>query len=378
MASNSAVDAPIPKFPMFLPHRSINTAEFESGFEEELVVGGITSNVIMCSICRGLPRKPAAIKQCGHLYCEACIGQHFRRNQRQQSVYSRVMVAPCPYCQKTFRTKDVRPYECLSALAKLLLNDKMVRCPHACGYQGSFHEVDTHQVYQCSLRTIQCPNESCIFEGPAGMLEREHYPKCEYLRIHCPKCKLPVLASEMDEHVCLDAMKRALASMLPYQLLPYVHFFIGIPRNTDPASFFSSILECTMLLHARDIMIPDDSQMGQANHSFTSETRYVRRKRLFPRMEVQEDIRLQGLRRRHDFEQRMAERTAQEAAANSAANAPADNGGSDSTVVHTLYDAVVHPDAYAAPFPPATYFNFGDNDAPDDEDESELTDALSQ
>ena len=133
-----------------------------------------------------------------------------------------------------------------------------------------------------------------------------------------------------------------------------------------------------MLLHARDITIPDDSQIGQANHSFTSETRYVRRKRLFPRMEIQEDIRLQGLRRRHDFEQRMAERTTQEAATNTQANAPDENQENESNAVVTLYDAVLHPDAYASPFPPAAYFNFGDHDAPDDGEESDLTEALSQ
>ena len=211
--NGSSKPDPIIKFPRFIPHKDINKMEFESGYEEENVVGGINSNILMCTICRGMPRKPAAIKHCGHLYCESCIGHYFSRNRRPHSMFPGISIAPCPYCQKTFQAKDVQPYEKLSALARLMLNEKIVICPNDCGYRGTFHDVDVHQVYKCSLRLIRCPNQGCNVKDTAQRIEEEHYAQCPHLRTHCMQCKLPVLVAEQHTHNCIEAMHKAMQSM---------------------------------------------------------------------------------------------------------------------------------------------------------------------
>ena len=84
-------------------------------------------------------------------------------------------------------------------------------------------------------------------------------------------------------------------------------------------------------------------------------------------MEMQEDIRLQGRRRPHDFEQRMAERNTQKATTNTPANSQREDAEEDNDVLGALVDHIMNRTTYASSFARAVYFIFGDQDAPDDE-----------
>ena len=75
---------PHPRFPKRMGCFEINVPAFEQGFDEQLVQGGIP-NHMQCAICQGLPRRPATLDGCGHLFCERCIKQHFKIRAEPQT-----------------------------------------------------------------------------------------------------------------------------------------------------------------------------------------------------------------------------------------------------------------------------------------------------
>ena len=73
----------------------------------------------------------------------------------------------------------------------------------------------------------------------------------------------------------------------------------------------------------------------------------------------------------------MAERTTQEATTNTPGNSP-QNDPEENDVLGTLVDHIMNSTTSASSFPSPAYFNFGDHDAPDDGNDTEFTEALSQ
>ena len=131
-------------------------------------------------------------------------------------------------------------------------------------------------------------------------------------------------------------------------------------------------------MQARDIAIPDEARLGNANQTFTSESRYVRRKRLFPRMEIQDQMRLESLRSRHVLEEAIAERRAQNAATSSYESEQV--VAADVAAAHygNLWDRVISGYNENSQNRSEDAFNFGDHEQPaEDDDDSVLTQALS-
>ena len=135
--------------------------------------------------------------------------------------------------------------------------------------------------------------------------------------------------------------------------------------------------ECHVLMKARNIQIPDEARLGSANHTFTSESRYVRRKRLFPRMEIQDQMHLETLRSRHALDEAIAERRAQNAATNT--HEGAEVVAADVAAAHfgNLWDRVISGDNEASHNRSEDDFNFADHEQPADDNDSELTQAYS-
>ena len=199
-----------PTIPKRLPPYCSNMDQFETGFDDTLVKGGLEENVWMCSICRGLPRHPASIDGCGHLFCEGCIRQHYMMTKRPDFNFLTIEEASCPNCNQKFHYGELKSWDLMDAWSKMVYQTKQVTCPFSCGFVGSPFETDEHQFYVCPLRPIKCPNSGCSLVDSAERLEREHYAHCPFLRLYCSKCRLPVQHSERSSHNCIAALQASL------------------------------------------------------------------------------------------------------------------------------------------------------------------------
>ena len=217
----------MPSLPKRLPYFSLNMDVFDCGFAEEYVTGGLKDDVFACCICKGLPRHPATLETCGHLFCEGCIKRHYMFTKKPMVNYLTVQESACPKCRKPYRFADIATWEQVHLWSQFAYNTKEVTCPFGCGFKGSAQVVDDHQFYICPQRMIQCPNNGCSMVDVAQRLEREHFANCPFLRVYCSGCRLPVLGSERDKHNCMSAVHAALQGISANSI-----------RVTSSSSFF--------------------------------------------------------------------------------------------------------------------------------------------
>ena len=210
--ATSAQCLPPPRFPKRLACVEVNTMTFEQGFDEQWVEGGI-ANHVQCAICQCLPRRPATLDGCGHIFCERCIKQHFVIRSAPQVSWSAMRSAPCPNCRQPFRMGEILTWPAWQRWAQLAFNAQVVHCPYGCPFSGSPAQTDDHQARVCPRRIIACPVEGCQFTGPAAEVEGQHFPTCPLMRVHCRNCRLPVRVSKMAAHDCVRELKAALKSM---------------------------------------------------------------------------------------------------------------------------------------------------------------------
>ena len=215
MKPNNAMASarPVPEFPKNLPHVHINTLEFEQGFPESCLEGAV-DGTSLCVICQGYPRKPTTLDNCGHLFCEPCITKWFEMRAAPHGLFNTIKTAPCPACRSPFQNGEILTWDVWQKWAQLMYNAKVIRCPFDCGFKGTASEVDKHQVRACPNRKIDCPVDGCRVRGPADWIEKEHFPRCPFLRIYCEKCRLPVLASTLSTHDCVTRLQEALHGRL--------------------------------------------------------------------------------------------------------------------------------------------------------------------
>ena len=200
----------MPSLPKRLPHFSLNMDLFESGFAEEYVSRGLKDDVFACCICKGLPRHPATLETCGHLFCEGCIKRHYTFTKKPMLNYLTVQESSCAKCRKPYRFADIATWEQVNLRSQFAYRTKEVTCPFGCGFTGSAPDTDDHQFYVSPLRTIQCPNNGCSLVDVAQRLESEHFAKCPFLRVYCPSCRLPVLGSDRSKNNCTSALQASL------------------------------------------------------------------------------------------------------------------------------------------------------------------------
>ena len=215
-SSSTTPPSTVPPLPLRLPHCEANTLNFETGFEDTYCVEKLT-NVFTCYICKGYPRRPVFIDNHTHLFCEACLMEHFKYGKDPKDgdpeAQFRVQMAACPICRVKFSFSEMCAFEHMDAFTKAVLKERQVRCPFGCSFVGNSFEVDEHQVYACPRRRLQCPNKDCEEILEAAEMEREHWPTCPKRRVHCMHCKLPVLACEEESHDCVSRLQSAIKSI---------------------------------------------------------------------------------------------------------------------------------------------------------------------
>ena len=198
------------KLPKNLPNVDVNNPMFESGFEEEFIETLLPHNIIICGICQGLPRRPASLSQCGHLFCEVCLKRLIQEFMKTHTRYEGI---PCPLCRDIFHTYGIITFGRFQFWSQALYKAIQVKCPSGCGFKGNAIEVDHHQVFLCPKRRIKCPNESCQIIMPACEMEERHLHDCPFLLVSCPGCFLPVKTDELKTHSCSQKLAEAVTSM---------------------------------------------------------------------------------------------------------------------------------------------------------------------
>ena len=213
-----------PNLPMF----GVNSGEVEDGFDAELISGATDSNLWLCTICKGFPRSPVGLKECPHLFCDYCISTHHKKyTEPQHPGGIRKILAPCPACRTDFAIHQIQDFVEFQPWAQHMIKNVEVRCPNiTCGFKGNTFEVDAHQVYRCPMRLVECPNIGCGTVQPEYMMKAWHFEHCQYMRITCKKCMLPVLAREKENHKCLELLKKAL-----YGIFFYIIYIILLFNN---------------------------------------------------------------------------------------------------------------------------------------------------
>jgi hypothetical protein len=207
-STSASAAAPTPPFklPWRLPCSNLHSEEFEYGYDDALVEGGI-SGLWVCNICKRFPRRPVYLKGCNHVFCETCIRTAYETATAPKPAGEPAEVAKCPSCRDPYELEKVRYFEQWPAILQRIWKEKEVRCPNSCGFKGDFSEVDEHEVYRCPRRLVHCPSDGCHYEDEAGHLETEHLPTCPHLRQHCRTCHLPILVRDLASHNCIASMR---------------------------------------------------------------------------------------------------------------------------------------------------------------------------
>lgn len=169
-----------------------------------------------CSVCNEFPRTPYAFPLCGHLIC----GEDWAGLQRASDDET----VNCPYCRTPAKISEVQSLENMEAGHRLLLNEFILTCPDRCGYRGNLQEINNHQVYNCSMREIACPNNGCFEVGTAQRIE-QHYRGCPFIPLVCSACQTVVPRGPVTlQHDCIHELKIIIRGSSPP---PYPPIFIN-------------------------------------------------------------------------------------------------------------------------------------------------------
>ena len=213
-------------FPPRIPHKDINTNDFEAGFDEKYIVGPLPCNSLICSCCFGIPRHPITLNTCGHMFCESCILINLEKSPGARTHNNGRRSVPCPICRKRYSQENILLFKYFQFWAQNIYNQIVVKCPHDCGFSGTPESVDDHQVYECAQRPICCPFPGCTFVGEAHAVAKEHFQACKERRYYCAKCQLPCQATPENPHDCVFELQEALRSTINRCLPP--------PRKLHP------------------------------------------------------------------------------------------------------------------------------------------------
>lgn len=139
----------------------------------------------VCCICHKIPSNVVESACCNSLFCWDCIVEPKSRE--------------CPSCQS-----QLDPATCTENLAvKKIIDSISVSCVFpGCGEKITVAERSAHEATCPNGRTL-CPNSELC-----GILERSqlasHLVVCQYRRIQCHMCEVPLLLLNLQDHLDTD------------------------------------------------------------------------------------------------------------------------------------------------------------------------------
>ena len=114
------------KLPKNLPNVEVNSENFELGFDEDLIVGDRSQNAAFCSICQALPRHPASLPGCGHLFCDTCLKKYI---DKQDQGHHFGNLISCPICRQKFHPYGAMTFGYFQYWSQSLYRSIHLKCP---------------------------------------------------------------------------------------------------------------------------------------------------------------------------------------------------------------------------------------------------------
>ena len=148
--------------------------EKKYGYEDSRFEKDVDEN-FHCSICYNVLKEPRTCRNNEHIFCDACIREHFKVNAQT-----------CPECNEHLTIDTLRrPRVVNNYLSKLKIN-----CDHAdrgCLQFTCLEELETH-VASCGYAPAWCSNAECGME--INKQDKVHHETevCEYRRVKCHDC----------------------------------------------------------------------------------------------------------------------------------------------------------------------------------------------
>ena len=176
----------------------------QTGWSIDLVKGGQSSCIFICSVCRGLPKYPVELRGCGCVFCYDCINSVIKAC----SIHNNI---PCPNCKGSFYMEQVQHIEAQSLALYRLFTAIDVRCSYGCGVIKGARSLIEHEMWHCKKRPVTCPN-GCALTLPDSEMD-VHLDVCDRRLVCCNKCHLPKLLGE-KKHACVKALTETIKRML--------------------------------------------------------------------------------------------------------------------------------------------------------------------
>lgn len=181
----------------------------------------LSPTMYCCAVCIGVSRTPAMLRSCSHIGCKECLFAHYRMNQKvDETEYSQVVYAECPVCRMRYDRLQIIEFDYWTPLAKYAYRSITVKCTltqrydqrPACDYTCSILDLQHHEMYECKLRSICCPNVGCDLRLSAAEISK-HFPTCPKLARYCNICQLPVYLVDRENHNCVLALQKVIRSL---------------------------------------------------------------------------------------------------------------------------------------------------------------------
>ncbi len=200
-------------FPANLMTSRVNSPDYETGYCKDNCVEVIDSDFMFCPICKGVPRSPIFLPECGHMFCDWCLNIDFYGLDKNQIRTSSSIGKACPLCSTYYTLAELKELMQCELWTIYVFKSIKVKCSNGCDIKPNCPlEMDEHESFRCDLRLLRCPNLGCQVEQPAYMLEAFHFKNCEFYHLYCTKCHLPVRECCMTQHVCFDHINCTLQS----------------------------------------------------------------------------------------------------------------------------------------------------------------------
>ena len=246
--TDMSISIPPQRLATSYPINNIEKIDYETGFDIDHIRIEQGGSLLLCSVCLGFPRFPVTTS-CGHLFCEYCIKHYFATYKNSEFRDSQAgNYAPCPVCKHLFYLAGSISFKHFQPLLKQIFTSVTVKCPEGCDKNGSFIVVDRHQLFECNLRSVVCPNIGCDVVQPLYMLEGYHLDQCHFYGEYCTTCILPVLRSEAQNHNCKTRLIQAVSCY--HQMMPVMDR--NVQRWTMTQMQESSV--ASLLIHAMGML----------------------------------------------------------------------------------------------------------------------------
>ena len=207
---------PVRQFPGRVPNVNVGSFDFESGYYLHRVEGISEDSQLICQVCNKVAKEPIEMESCGHLFCMACIKTVLAVSNHNSKNPHWTQRANCPICRHSFTVMDYHMIADRPSTIARLYNSLSVTCSMECGFKASPNKINKHEVFDCTIRPIRCPNYQCPVVRSADKLMTNHFPSCNLYRVYCPQCNLAVRQNMLKKHDCIAHLKDALKNFYQF------------------------------------------------------------------------------------------------------------------------------------------------------------------